>query len=41
MSRRRRHDGSLGGRIVGRVADAILHEPPTAVALVTYEFVEP
>lgn len=33
-----KHRRSLGGRLLGRVADSFIHEPPVPVAIVTYEY---
>lgn len=35
-----KHRRSLGGRLLGRVADALVHEPPAPVAVVTHGYTE-
>lgn len=33
-----KHQRSLGGRLLGRVADALIHEPPAPLAVVTHDY---
>lgn len=35
-----KHQGSLGGRLLGEVAGALIHEPPVPIAVVTHEYTE-
>jgi nucleotide-binding universal stress UspA family protein len=35
-----KHRGSLGGRLLGGITDALLHEPPVPLAIITHEYSE-